>query len=65
MFLDVMDELQFFPVIFNFDMCFFEIYGTLVAQINHMCAHSVSLTHPHTHINSYLSIYVKNLLYRK
>jgi hypothetical protein len=29
-----MDELQFFPLVFNFDICGFDIYGTLVAQIN-------------------------------
>jgi hypothetical protein len=34
MFQDIMDELQFFPLVFNFDICFFDIYGTLVARIN-------------------------------
>jgi hypothetical protein len=28
-----MDELQFFPLVFNFDICSFDIYGTLIAQI--------------------------------
>jgi hypothetical protein len=34
MFQDIMDELQFFPLLFNFDICGFDIYGTLVARIN-------------------------------
>jgi hypothetical protein len=34
MFQDIMDELQFFPLVFNFDVCDFNIYGTLVARIN-------------------------------
>jgi hypothetical protein len=34
MFQDIMDELQFFPLVFNFDICCFDIYGTLVARIN-------------------------------
>jgi hypothetical protein len=34
MFQDIMDELQFFPLIFNFDMGGFDIYGTFVARIN-------------------------------
>jgi hypothetical protein len=37
MFQDIMDELQFFPLIFNFDICGFDIYGTLVARINRVC----------------------------
>jgi hypothetical protein len=38
MFQDIMDELQFFPLVFNFDICGFDIYiyGTLVARINHI-----------------------------
>jgi hypothetical protein len=31
---DIMDELQFFPLVFNFDICGFEIQTTLVARIN-------------------------------
>jgi hypothetical protein len=34
MFQDIMDELQFFPLVFNFDICRFDIYGTIVARIN-------------------------------
>jgi hypothetical protein len=34
MFQDIMDELQFFPLVFNFDIFGFDIYGTLVARIN-------------------------------
>jgi hypothetical protein len=34
MFQDIMDELQFFPLVFHFDMCGFDIYGTLVARTN-------------------------------
>jgi hypothetical protein len=34
MFQDIMDELQFFPLVFNFNICGFDIHGTLVAQIN-------------------------------
>jgi hypothetical protein len=34
MFQDIIDKLQFLPLIFNFDICGFEIYGTLMAQIN-------------------------------
>jgi hypothetical protein len=34
MFQDVMDELQFFPLLFNFHICDFDINGTLVARIN-------------------------------
>jgi hypothetical protein len=33
---DVMDELQFFPLVFNLDVCGFDIHGTLVARINRM-----------------------------
>jgi hypothetical protein len=29
-----MVELQLFPLVFNFDICGFDIYGTLVARIN-------------------------------
>jgi hypothetical protein len=29
-----MDELQFFPLVFNFDIRGFDIHGTLVARIN-------------------------------
>jgi hypothetical protein len=36
MFQNIMDELQFFPLIFNFDVCCFDIYGTLVPRINCM-----------------------------
>jgi hypothetical protein len=36
MFQDIMDELQFFPLVFNFDICGFDTYGTLVARINRM-----------------------------
>jgi hypothetical protein len=32
MFQDIMDELQIFPVGFNFDICGFDTYGTLVAR---------------------------------
>jgi hypothetical protein len=34
MFQDIVDELQFFPLVFNFHICGFDIYGTLVARIN-------------------------------
>jgi hypothetical protein len=34
MFQDFVDELQFFPVLFNFDICDFKIYGILVAGIS-------------------------------
>jgi hypothetical protein len=34
MFQDIMDELQIFSLVFNFDVCSFNIYGTLVARIN-------------------------------
>jgi hypothetical protein len=34
MFQDIMDELQFFPLVFNFDICGFDTYGALVARIN-------------------------------
>jgi hypothetical protein len=34
MFQDIMDELQFLLMIFNFDICGYEIYGTLIARIN-------------------------------
>jgi hypothetical protein len=34
MFQDIMDELQFFPLVFNFDICGFDMYGTLVVRIN-------------------------------
>jgi hypothetical protein len=34
--LDITDELQFFPLAFSFDICYFEIYGTLIARINHI-----------------------------
>jgi hypothetical protein len=37
MFQDIMDELQFFPLVFNFHICGFDIYGTLVARINRKC----------------------------
>jgi hypothetical protein len=37
MFQDIMDELQFFRLVFNFDICGFDIYGTLVARINLVC----------------------------
>jgi hypothetical protein len=36
MFQDIMDELQFFPLVFNFDIRGFDIYGTLMARINHI-----------------------------
>jgi hypothetical protein len=31
---DIMDELQFFPLVFNFDITGFDIYLTLVARID-------------------------------
>jgi hypothetical protein len=31
---DLMDELQFFPLVFNHDICGFDIYGRLVVRIN-------------------------------
>jgi hypothetical protein len=34
MFQDIMDELQLFPLVFNFHIRNFEIYGTLFARIN-------------------------------
>jgi hypothetical protein len=34
MFQDVMDGLQFFPLVFNLDIRGFDIHGTLVARIN-------------------------------
>jgi hypothetical protein len=37
MFQDIMDELQFFPMVFNFDICGFDMYGKLVARINRIC----------------------------
>jgi hypothetical protein len=37
MFQDIMDELRFFPLVFNFDICGFDIYGTLVARNNRIC----------------------------
>jgi hypothetical protein len=33
MFQDIMDEIQFFELVINFDICGFDIYGTLVARI--------------------------------
>jgi hypothetical protein len=34
MFQDFMDELQFFLLVFNFDICGFDTYSTLVARIS-------------------------------
>jgi hypothetical protein len=34
MFQNIMDESEFFPMGFNFDICGVEIYGTFVARIN-------------------------------
>jgi hypothetical protein len=34
MFQDIMDELQFFSLVFNFDICGFDMYCTLVARID-------------------------------
>jgi hypothetical protein len=34
MFQDIMDKLQIFPLVYNFDICGFDTYGTLVARIN-------------------------------
>jgi hypothetical protein len=34
MFQDIMHELKFFPLLFNFHLCGFDIYGTLIARIN-------------------------------
>jgi hypothetical protein len=33
MFQDIVDELQFFALVFNFDICGFGMYGTLVARV--------------------------------
>jgi hypothetical protein len=34
MFQDIVDELQFPLLVFDFNICGFKIYGTLVARIN-------------------------------
>jgi hypothetical protein len=34
MFQDIMDELQLLLLVFNFDICGFDIYGTFVERIN-------------------------------
>jgi hypothetical protein len=34
MFQNIMGETEFFPLIFNFDICGFEIHGTFVVRIN-------------------------------
>jgi hypothetical protein len=34
MFQDIIAESQFFPLVFTFQICGFDIYGTLVARIN-------------------------------
>jgi hypothetical protein len=36
MFQDIVDELQFFPLVSNFDICGFDIYDTFVTRINRM-----------------------------
>jgi hypothetical protein len=59
MFVDIMDELLFFPIIFNFDMCF-SIHT--VRSLHKLTTRTRALSHTHTH---YLSIYVKSLLYHK